>query len=232
MAINPTLLLRYLKRRLGASHKPIPLSDEDIMATIYEESLYTFSNYFPFMYDIIINCNTDKVPDPEKSCVYFLNSDGLEILGVAKTFRSEGVLGERYPYLGSSNVFDIQMQTDLISMVSIPETFEFIPPNKVELFPKYIYSDKLLCRIKCIHPQHLGTIPISLRNEFFKLAEYDTKMALFEILKNYDSINTAFGNLELKIENLEQAEDKRDQLLEVWDQRFLREANRKKIYVY
>lgn len=232
MAVNPSSLLRHIKRKLGASHKPLPLPDDDIMQTIYDESLYTFSNYFPFMYDTIIECQRDKIPDADKACVYFLNADGLEILGVAKIFRSEGVMGERYPYLGSRNVFDIQMQTDLLSMVQIPETFDFIPPNKVELFPKYIYSDKLLCRLKCIHPSHLGTIPLSLRGEFFKLCEYDIKISLYEILKNYDVVNTAFGNIELKIENLEQAEDKRDALLESWDSKFLREANRKKMYVY
>ena len=132
----------------------------------------------------------------------------------------------------AGNAANLQMLTDLLSFTDIPDTFEFIPPNKIEVFPKFVDSREFMIVAKIVHPEHLGTIPLSLREQFLKLAEYDIKITMWQILKQIGNMNTAFGNLDLKLEDLEQAEDKRRELLEEWDTRFIREANRKKIYIF
>jgi hypothetical protein len=233
MAINPTSLLRHIKRKIGASHRPLPLSDEEILDTIYQETIYTFSNYFPFMYNVNINAGRDQAPGQEG--VYILNTDGLELIGVAKFFRGYGMYsGEFYPNFQSQDFFMGQMSADLSSAMQVPDTFEFIPPNRVEIFPKYANANAydMMFTVKCVHPQHLGTIPVALRDQFFRLAELDTKVSIYPILKNYDQLNTAYGTIDLKIEDFEQAEDQRRELLEVWDQQYFREAGRKRIWVY
>jgi hypothetical protein len=233
MAINPTVLLRHIKRKLGASHRPLPMEDEEILDTIYQETIYTFSNYFPFMHNVNINPKTDVVAGREG--VYNLNTDGLEIIGVAKFFRGYGMnSGQFYPNFESQDFFEGQMYADVSSAMQVPDTFEFIPPNKVEVFPKYANAGAydMMFTVKCVHPQHLGTIPIALRDQFFRLAELDIKVSLHPILKNYDQLNTAYGTIDLKIEDLEAAEDQRRELLELWDQQYFREAGRKRIWVY
>lgn len=231
MAINPTTVLRHVKRKLGASHKPLPLGDEDILDTIYEETLYTFSNYFPLMWKVVVDGTKDNVLG--ELGVYTLKTDGLEILGVAKMMRGEGfVNGSLYPQIRSNNIFDMQMGADIGSMIEIPDTFQFIPPNRVEVFPKYVSNRNILFVVKCIHPRHLGTIPLAMRDQFFRLCELDVKVSLFPILKNYDQLNTAFGNIDLKIDDLERAEDERKELLDIWDTQYLKEAGRKRLYIY
>jgi hypothetical protein len=234
MSITPTSLLRYLKRKLGASHRPLPLNDKDILDIVMEESIYTFSKYYPLMWGFDIDPIKDKVPGKEG--VYFIRSketEGVELLGVAKVFRGETMYNTRRIFMDSAgNAANVQMLTDLLSFTDIPDTFEFIPPNKVEVFPKFIDSRGFMVVGKIVHPKHFGTIPLSLREEFFKLAEYDVKDSLWQILKRMGNMNTAFATLDLKLEDLEQAEDRKKELLDDWDTKFIREANRKKIYVY
>jgi hypothetical protein len=233
MAINPTSLLRHIKRKLGASHRPLPIDDEEILDTIYQETLYTFSNYYPFMHNIQLD-GADKTKQvPGENGVFFLETDGLEIIGVSKFFRGyDFYSGHYYPRFQPQDFFESQMYADLRSAVEVPDTFEFVPPNRVEVFPKYHSAHQMLFVVKCVHPQHLGTIPISLREQFFRLAELDVKISLYQIMKMYDQVNSAYGTIELKIEDLEQAEDQRRELLEIWDTQYLKEGNRKRLYVY
>jgi hypothetical protein len=231
MAINPSTLLRHIKRKLGASHKPLPMDDEEILDTVYQETLYTFSNYFPYMHNIQTDGVKNKVPG--EAGVYFLETDGLEIIGVAKFLRGyDFYSGHYHPQYAPKDFFEGQMYADLRSAVAVPDTFKFIPPNRVEIFPKYTSTHEMMFVVKCVHPEHLGTIPVSLREQFFRLAELDVKISLYQILKMYDQVNTAFGTIELKIDDLEQAEDLRRELLELWDTQYMKEANRKRIYVY
>ena len=168
--------------------------------------------------------------------IYFIRSqeaEDAELLGVAKIFRGETMFNTRRIFMDSAgNAANVQMLTDLLSFTDIPDTFQFLPPNKVEVFPKFVDSRGFMVVAKIIHPIHLGTIPLGLREQFFKLAEYDVKISLWEILKHMGTLNTAFGSLDLKLDELEQAEDKRKDLLDEWDGKFLRESNRKKIYVF
>ena len=64
--LNKTEILRYIRRKLGASTRPLPISDEDIIATIQDTSLYTFSNYYPFMLPVVIEPSLYKVPNQTK----------------------------------------------------------------------------------------------------------------------------------------------------------------------
>lgn len=232
MAINPTSLLRHIKMKLGASHRPLPITDEEIMETVYQESLYTFSMYYPFMYNVAVKGKRDAVPG-EQGVYYLSEAEGLEVLGVAKMFRGEGYInGGIYPRFTADNAFDMQIHADVTSMIQIPDTFHFHPPNKVEIFPKYVSNHDLLFVVKCIHPKHLGTIPLALREQFFSICELDTKVALWHILKNYDNINTAFGTIQLRLEDLESAEDKRTELLSNWDSKYMYEPGRKRLWIY
>lgn len=231
MPISPSMVLRHIKMRLGASHNPLPLSDEDILNLIYEETLYTFSNYYPFMYDITID--GDKYAVPGECGVYIIpvEEKGLEILGISKLFRSEGYYtGSLYPQYNTNNFFEMQMATDIASAVQVPDTFKFIEPNRVEIFPKSTSNYNFMLQIKCIHPPHLGTIPMSLREQFLKLCLLDTKIAIWAILKNYNQLNTAFGTIDMHIEDYENAQQERDELLELWKNNFHKEPNRKRIW--
>lgn len=231
MAISTTSLLRYIKRNLGASHRPLPIDDEEIIEIILEETVYTFSNYFPYLYNIVVG-REHAVSGMNGR--YLLDADGLEILGVFDTYRSygsnriEGIPGQLvYPTDGMNN----QMFTDISSYTQVTPTFEFIPPNIVEVFPKNYYSEDVMVTLKTVHPPHLSTIPLSLREEFYTLALLDVKISLWNILKQFSGLSTAVGNIDLKIEDYEAASSERKDLLERWSENYLKEGIRRKLYI-
>ena len=53
-----------------------------------------------------------------------------------------------------------------------------------------------------------------------QLATLDVKMFLYNTLKLYDNIPTAFGNIQLKIEDHQGAESERTALLDKWNDTF------------
>lgn len=231
MAISTTKILRYIKRNLGASHRPLPISDEDIIDIIQDDTLTTFSNYFPYLYNVEIKA-TNRVPN--RAGVYFIDGDGLEILGVFDVKRTHGspfLEGYADSYVSAVDGMSHQLITDISSYTQVPTTFEFLPPNMVEVFPKNYFNENMLVTLKCVHPAHLATVPLSMREEFYTLALLDVKIALWQILKNYSGLATAVGNIELKIEDYEAATSERKDLLERWRENYLKDSLRRKIWI-
>ena len=231
MPINPTTVLRHVHMKLGTAYRPIPLSDEDILEIINQETLYTFSNFYPYLYTFTFDGAENVIPGDMGKYRIPIENKGLEILGISKLWRSEGYYtGQLYPNYCTNNFFELQVATDFSSAVQVPDTFRFYEPNIVEIFPKSRINYQLMVELKCIHPQHFGTIPLSLREEFLKLCVLDIKIALWNILKNYDQLNTAFGTINLRIEDYENAETERRELLELWRSQYFKEPNRKRIW--
>ena len=233
---NPTSLLRHIKMMLGVPYKQIPISDEDIMDIVFEESLYTFSTYYPYFVDIVIPEST--VTANNGNGVFYLDTseqvgEELIILGVAKMFRSNGFYTQSmWPIYREADWFDMQLSADMASAVQVPDTFRFLPPNKVEIYPKSHSPWQFSVQLKCVHPKNFGTIPPGLRDYFYKLCVCDVKIALFYMLKNYDQLNTPYGNIDLKIEDYEQAVQERQELLERFRANYWKEPNRKRLWIY
>lgn len=236
MALNLSYVLQYIKRMLGASHRPLPIGDDEIIDIIKMESLYTFSNFYPYQFNISLTQN--NIVKGEQG-VYYLDGQGLEILGVSKVFRREptdlGYYGTGYygsqTIMSPVEVLSAQISTDLTSMGQVPYTFNFIPPNRVELFPKNIIDEDIIVTVKALHPEHLTTIPVSFREPFLKLCLLDVKISLWKILNQYNDMTTAVGNFNLRIEDYENAESERTELLEKMTTNYMKEANRRKIYL-
>jgi len=229
--ITPTTLLRHIKAQLGSTTRVLPISDDEILEIIEEETLPTFSKYYPYMYRVYVG-KEDKLDYKEARSVYVMKTDGLEILGVAKVFRTDGSYNEcRYPYYNTNNIFDIAIANNYLSVASTPETFAFYPPSLIELFPKNWVDKEFLVICKCIHPKSLQTIPPTLKDEFFDLATYDVGRAIAPILIHYDQLQTPYGQIELKIDFINECAQKREDLLEKFQSKFMKEPERRKIWI-
>ena len=226
--LNKTTLLQYIKMKLGLSEFVSPFTEEQICKIIDFETIYTFSKYYPYMFIVKIDESRDEW---EKSAgIYYLRTEGLEVLGVARVFNTELSIQDKLP-IYNTDMFDYQMYADLKSMVYLPYTFKFIPPNKIEMFPKYRNFINYSAEVKCVHPTHLMTIPLNLRDVFLKLAEYDVKIAMWQVLKNYESLPTAFASIDLKLGEFENAKDERETLLDKIKEKYYFEPNRRKIFI-
>lgn len=235
--MNTTTVLRHIKRKIGASHFPVPVDDDEIIEIIEQETLPTFSTYFPYFYNMKVNPKTQSTGEP--GCYFIEDNDmDIEVIGIAQVYRDTST---QYDYLESekynvsrytNDFFGSQVLADFTSAVEVPQTFNFHPPNVLEVFPKNsLYNTPFFVKVKAIHPSHLGTISMSLRDEFLKLALYDVQISMYHILKFYEGMGTGVGNIALKTEEFEAADANRKELLETWSTKYLKESNRKKIWI-
>lgn len=229
MALNSTSLIRYIERKLGASHHILELTTENILDTIYDETLPLFSTYFPYFYEMKISPTEDKVEGHEGQ--YWIKTD-LDVIGVSKllvnNFESnQAPLGAYY-----QDPFSQAIVNTMQTMTTCPTTYRYIFPNKIEIYPKNLYYKDLLIQVKAIHPKHFQTIPTTLQEQFKLLAYYDICLSLFPIRGRFTNINTSIGNIDLFMNQLEDAQSKRDELLEKWDRNYLKSSRRKKLFIY
>jgi hypothetical protein len=232
MPITPTTLLRHIKAHLGSNNRPLPITDDEILEVVVEETLPTFSKYYPYMYPLYVNPEEDCIKSDEYKSVYVMNTQGMEVMGVANVYRTDGATADnRYPYYNTNNIFDIAIANNYLSATAVPETFAFYPPSIIELYPKNFSQNKFLVISKCIHLPSFQSIPMKLKDEFFELALTDVKINVYHLLRYYDQLNTPYGNVDLKINDLEEAEGKRNEIIEKFQSKFLKEPERRKIWI-
>jgi len=229
MAMNPTTVLQSIEKNLGASFQVLELTNEDILNILVEETIPTFSTYYPFYTLIQIDPNKDAVP--YRYNTFYIKTD-LELIGVSK------IMAENYMGNGGlpmafydSDPVNRQMTADVASMYLQPITFDFEEPNIVSIYPKTQLMGKFMLEVKAYHPSHMATIPVAMRNEFLEMALYDVRIALYPIRHKFQTINTTFGSIELFMDKLESAQDDKKTLMEKWRSNFYKSAKRRKIFI-
>lgn len=235
--INNTTILRYLEKKLGYRFNELEISPNDIIENIKTETLENFSKYFPYKVQHTINVVEDRVSF-ERENRFYLKTE-LPILAVKHVYLSNTFYGDISDISGLNrycpvhrNLVDTQIAMDMLSATSTPITFEFVHPNMIDIFPAQYTKGRLLVDLHCVHPTDFSTIPLNLKDEFLKLCLYDTQEALYQIRHRFANLQTAFGNIELFIDDLQNATEKRDELMEKWRRNAYKSSKRKKLYVY
>jgi hypothetical protein len=83
-----------------------------------------------------------------------------------------------------------------------------------------LYNNKVILELNYTHSPELFTIPETARESFYKLALLDTKAYLWNALRYYTTVQTAFGQMDLKIDGWVNAESDRKDLLQEWDENY------------
>lgn len=240
-----TLLLNRIERQLGLSVLPLPdgLKKDDWAAIISEDTLPTWSQYFPYKITEII------YPEWEKDGWLFIDKnlpEGTRILGIQdvawEAYRSRsdgsydayGIMRYAVDYMSREyaldDVFMTQAGTDLISIFSAGLScyIEYLPPNKCKLvsvngnrisrfnpFPLNIFIEHV----------SLATISPTMMESFTKLAKCDVATAIYQVLKYYDNMDTTFSTLSLQLDTLQEWANKRDDVIRELDEAHLTTAN-------
>lgn len=209
--LTPTTTLRYINRMLGSIVQEIELTEEEIMRVVFQETLLTFSKYYPYVYQAkltnadLINKSTSRWRIP--------NDDKLTIMGVHKAFSNGNNhnIGGLIPY--TMDPFDSQITRDIASMTMTRFTWEFFQPNEFTLKPVIINSRDISVFIKAVHPQHLKTIGLDMRDVFLQLALYDVLISLYPIRHRFENMNTAYGQIQPFLEMVDSAKGEREELI-------------------
>jgi hypothetical protein len=230
--LSSTYIIRFIEKKLGYKFNELEISHEEILENIQEESLITFSKYYPYQVMETID-DSNKVEGTANE--YYIETD-FEILGVAKLYDNfsmyvdVGLMPNNIRQM--SDPMSRQFMADATSMNRNPLVYQFNHPNTITVMPALYMLKEAKVKLNCVHPSHFGTIPTNLQDEFLKLALYDTKEALYQIRHRFANLQTAFGSIELFIDDLAEAPDKKVELLENWRKNFAKQSNRKKLYIY
>jgi len=232
-------LVRHIKARLGAYHRKLELDDDAIIMCLEQETLKTLSVYFPYYIEYILNTRENRIPGLNNQ--YFLPTEiqGYLLMGVERVLpRNSGsqssglgsVMGGMLPSI--NNFVSMQLNQVMNSAMLVPDTFTFISPNMLRMNGEVNFSTytNLSITLKVTHQKDFSTFPYGLRETIKKLALYDVCLDLFGIRNYFGSLNTTFGEIDLKLDIL-QVEDKRDDLIEKMRLNQIKNARVKKIYV-
>jgi hypothetical protein len=123
------------------------------------------------------------------------------------------------------------MHADLRSLTSLELTFRFRPPDMIEIFPKGWDKDTLDVELRVVHPNHLRTIPHGSREVFLDLFLADLATDVLGIRQFFSNIQSPFGDIEISLDRLTEAKDKRPDIIEKLTMSQLKNTGRKRIYI-
>ena len=230
-------LLRLLKGDLGIYSLPLPFDDNEFYQNIIlDRTLPEFSSMFPDIRTVIMDIYTDAVPDREDP----VNIDGDSVtintllrIPPIRAQRIQGVASvkphNRLSNLSMSSSFETlesyqdlaqaQSLADLASIMIPPATFKFIAPDKVRLYNNHTYTSKIEVEVKYDHHEELFTITDpGMRAAFYNLALLDAKSWMYANLKRYGGFRTAYGEVNLEIDDWSSAEADRKELISQWEE--------------
>lgn len=216
-------LMKKMSRHLGLAALSLEKYYPTIQEVLMDETLETFSQFFPYEYTFSKNLSSSQYECAEDgSRIYYLKdpwleSNNLEIISImaiegASTFQQWNAP------LQTFNVDAMILEgaaSTLRSLLNIStKSFKFLPPNRVKLRGYGGYEDvKIVAKVP--YP-NIGYVPQSLSIAFEQLAKLDIKCALYPELKMYDKLQSADGEIDLKIDDWANAEKEREELLDNW----------------
>ena len=111
-------------------------------------------------------------------------------------------------------VIDTIAYSQMIGAMGVHERFEFLPPNKIYLRG---YFDNIIIKARFEH-RNLLRMNMSEFNQLYTLFNYDFRIFVYNLLNPYDgNINSAYGPINIKIEQLANAESERAEYIKQLD---------------
>lgn len=104
----------------------------------------------------------------------------------------------------------------LMNQVIPKMTFKYEAPRVLYLYNIYS-ATKVVMELGFEHDKSLASIPETAAESFMELALLDVKENLYPTVKQYTEINTALANINLKLDDWQQAESDRKELINRWD---------------
>lgn len=203
--------------------------------TICEDSLPEFSRNFPYHFKLLVNnetCDTKK--DESGNLWYYIKEDvlqGVKLLGMKdidwtdhSQFNSSLGRGVTMNYWPGANicpvealnsVVSLQMNADLASLYNRGIYIDFQYPDRFRLvgFGNISYQLDRFVVVLLVEHSNISTISPTKMSIFEDLCYSDVANLLLGI-KYIDGIQTAFADIDLKLDELRSIADKRESIIE------------------
>ena len=226
--MNQSEFLFWVKLQLGLLNLASPIENLDklILDIIKTFTLPQFSIYCPLREQISLD--VQRLTRTEKGsnyATYILPEfKGREIIDIYKIdyldnhISGIGYFGGGMPLM-TGNVLHQSMMANASNRVlstMIPRiTFDFKKPRTIKIFNIYNSCD-LVFDIGFQH-NFIESIPSTAFDSFKEFALLDIKRNLYPTLKHYNEVNSAYGNINLKIDDWANAESEFKELVEKWN---------------
>lgn len=226
--LNQSDFLTSVKMDLGIYGLSLPFEDVNqiIMETIRLKTIPTFSQFIPdkLRVDLDINAMTVIKANYEESIYELPDVFGdRRIIGVLNIRPRNKLLGSTFlspMQIDSVDIYNSfmmsQANADLYSAVAPPFTFKFEQPNVLYLYNMNTIATEITVDIMLEHMPNLSTIKNTTWESFNELALIDIKKMLFNSMKHYREMQSAYGNINLRIDDWENADNERKELIEKW----------------
>lgn len=224
--MNASELLTSIKMDLGIYGLRLPFEDPDksIMDVIKLKTLRTFSTFLPHVRTLTFNLDTDleMIKEEYTESIYVIpDIYSRDILYVRNVTMQSKLLGNGFispVFDGSIDTYNYMMLTqasaNLASVAAPPITFKFEPPNRLHLYNVATAYGEIDVELAFVHADNLSTITQTSWESFYELALIDVKRFLYNTMKHYTEIQSAYGNINLKIDDWSNAESERKDLIE------------------
>lgn len=249
-ANNMSRLINKIDMRLGMAQYNLPahLSKDRWAEVITQMTLVTFSRYFPFEMSYHVSPET-----PEKDGWKIVDEaklDGAKFLGIKdvdwETFGTDALVQQQnegygfYDMLtcqyGLAAIGLYQVEADLSSLYNNGYFLETRNPNMFRLTTatgqvgRYITSYDIKVFVE--HSPALTTISPTMMEVFEDLALADVADFLYQNLKLYDGLETIFAKPDLRLDELREKAQKREEIVQKLSESYVSAANRYQPYIY
>lgn len=232
--MNLSQLMTRIKMDLGIYVVPLPFENPEkaLNDVIILKTLPVFSQFVPRRWEETVSIHDLRCIDENVDVATYELPAHLFYMPIVSIMECEPVNsmfnGAYYsgtPILsGTTDLFEDMMlggaTYDLMSALAPAFSYDFIRPNKLRIYNMTCYLDKIRMVIGYQHAENLSTIPVDAEQSFYDLALLDVKSFLYNNLKFYDEINTAYGSVRLRIDEWQQAESQRDDLIRQWSETY------------
>lgn len=223
-------LITSIKMDLGIYGISLPFegNTDDILAEVITlKTLKQFSIIHPFALEQTIDLNVlERIKTGFDESVYILPEvfGDAPIIGIRRVeprnpnMPSTGYMTNQFE--GSMGLYQdammAQLNVDNMSLILPAFTFKFTAPNKMHLYNLTSFGNQVTVEFELAHTKSLSTIKPRVWDEFEELALLDVKRFLYNAMKHYSELQTAFGTINLRLDDWASAESDRKDLLSRW----------------
>jgi len=240
--MNLSNIVTRVKLKLGLINIATPFEniDEVIVDIAKDITLPVFSIYHPCRETMYVYTKElERIAKDELSQTYLLpdfkGRKLIEVIDVTyddSSLSGLGYYGGGMP-LTTGNLIQQSMLANagamMTSMIYPKMSFKYEHPRKLVIYNAWS-SAKLKLDLAFEHDKSLASIPETARESFIKLLTIDVKENLYPTLKQYNQISSAYGNIDLKIDDWSNAESERQELINQWDDTY--HLDRQPMYYY
>ena len=227
--MNASQLLTSIKMDLGIIGMKLPFEnpDEVMMDVIKLKTLKTFSQYYPVIEKVQFDLSRDleiiKSDYTESAYILPNKYPDREMLYVREIRPRNHCTGNGYISPAYDMALDsfyglmlTQANADLASVAAPPISFKFEAPNVLYIYNLATAWGLVDIDIAFEHASNLSTMAITDWDSIQELACTDVKIFLYNTLKMYNEIDTAFGTIQLHIDEWQDAKSDRKDIIEKW----------------